>query len=130
MANEFLTLKTIARRALPALMDETMAGRSVFPARPPEQRLGRLSSGELTTQQRRVLRLLTEGLSNREIAERLVISHYTVKDHLDEIMEKADIHSRTALAVRAARLGIVVSEAERLQDAPERASASGYGAKR
>ena len=122
--------KVDAGLSLPALMDETMAGRSVFPVRPPERMLGRLSSGELTTQQRRVLRLLTEGLSNREIAERLVISHYTVKDHLDEIMERADIHSRTALAVRAARLGIVVSEAERLREAPNGELFPGHGAKR
>lgn len=120
--------KTSANLSLPELMDQTMAGRSVYPEKAPEVWLGKLSAGELTAQQRRVLRLLTEGLSNREIAERLVISPHTVKDHLDEIMEKADIHSRTALAVQASRLGIVISEAERLRDVPAGGSSPLCGA--
>ncbi|MBO7384788.1 MAG: response regulator transcription factor, partial [Clostridia bacterium] len=64
-------------------------------------------------QQRNMLRLLVEGLSNREIAERLFISPNTVKDYMDDLMEKTGIHSRTALVAQASRLGIVVSDADR-----------------
>lgn len=125
---ESFWFKADAAQPLLTLMDRTMAGESVYPEAAPERLLGKLPAGELTAQQRRVLRLLTEGLSNREIAARLVISPYTVKDHLDEIMDKADIHSRTALAVRAARLGIVVSEAERLRNLAEEQPAPARGA--
>ena len=48
-----------------------------------------------------------EGLSNREIAEKMYLSPNTVKDYLDDLMEKSGIHSRTAL-------GIVVSDADRM----------------
>lgn len=114
---ESFWFKTYADRPLLEVMDMTMAGQSVYPDRMPQISLGSMPASELTGQQRRVLRLLTEGLSNREIAERLVVSPYTVKTHLDEIMDRAGIHSRTALVAQAARLGIVVSDAERTKGA-------------
>ena len=70
-------------------------------------------AAEMTRQQRSLLRHLTDGLSNREIAEKMHISPNTVKDYLDDIMERTGIHSRTALVARTARLGVVVSDAER-----------------
>jgi DNA-binding NarL/FixJ family response regulator len=39
----------------------------------------------------------------------------TVKSHLDNLMERTGIHSRTALVAQASRLGIAVSEADRLK---------------
>ena len=97
------------------VMDRTMAGQHVYPEHTPGITLGMLSVSELTARQRTLLRLLTEGLSNREIADRMFLSPNTVKDYLDELMEKTGIHSRTALASKAARLGIVVSESERIR---------------
>ena len=70
---------------------------------------------ELTNQQRRLLRLLIDGLSNREIGERMYISPNTVKAHLEELMRKTGIHSRISLAAKASRLGIVVSDTDRLE---------------
>ncbi|MDF3288098.1 MULTISPECIES: response regulator [Streptomyces] len=55
----------------------------------------------LTTREREVLRLIGEGLRNREIAARLVISEATVKTHINNLFTKADLHSR-ADAVRYA----------------------------
>ena len=97
-------------------MDRTMAGESVYPEKAPGISLGRLPVSSLTRQQRSILRLLTEGRSNREIAEQLYLSPNTVKDYLDDLMDKADIHSRTALAAQASRLGVVVSEADRVRE--------------
>ena len=71
---------------------------------------------QLTNQQRRLLHLLVEGLSNREIGQKLYLSPNTVKDYLDDLMEKTGIHSRTALVAQASRLGIVVSDADRVKD--------------
>ena len=97
------------------VMDKVMAGESVYPDEAPDLTLGRLPASRLTRQQRSILRELTEGFSNREIARILHLSPNTVKDYLDDLMEKSGIHSRTALAAQASRLGIVVSETERTQ---------------
>lgn len=107
--------KTYSDISLLEVMDRTMAGESVYPEKAPEVSLGNLPAAELTKQQRSLLRHLTEGLSNREIAAEMHLSPNTVKDYLDDLMGKTGIHSRTALVARASRLGIVVSEAERMK---------------
>ena len=53
-----------------------------------------LGLGSLTAREREVLNLLARGLSNREIAEELVITNKTVKNHLSRIYEKIGVHSR------------------------------------
>jgi DNA-binding NarL/FixJ family response regulator len=50
--------------------------------------------GALTAREREILNLLARGLSNRDIAEELVITNKTVKNHLSRIYEKLDVHSR------------------------------------
>ncbi|MFE7750557.1 ATP-binding protein [Streptomyces sp. NPDC057428] len=62
----------------------------------------RLSPRELT-----VARLLTEGLTNRQIAEALVVSAQTVASQVKSAMRKLDVTSRTALAVRVVESGLV-----------------------
>lgn len=54
-----------------------------------------------------VLRLVVEGLSNQEIAERLILSVETVKTHMRHIMEKLAVSDRTQAAVKAMREGLV-----------------------
>lgn len=52
-----------------------------------------------TNQQQKVLAFLREGLSNKEIAARLSLSKYTVKDHLKRIMKKMNCTSRIAVVI-------------------------------
>ena len=111
---ESFWFKTFSDISLLEVMDRTMAGESVYPEKAPGVMLGCLPAGEMTKQQRRLLRHLIEGLSNREIAEQMHLSPNTVKGYLDDLMERSGIHSRTALVAQASRLGIVVSEADRL----------------
>ena len=44
-----------------------------------------------------VARLVADGLSNREVAERLFVSHHTVNSHLRHVFGKLDVNSRVEL---------------------------------
>jgi DNA-binding CsgD family transcriptional regulator len=56
------------------------------------------ASGRLTPSEQNVAELVASGLSNKEIAARLVVSVYTVEDHLSNVYAKLGIRSRTQLA--------------------------------
>jgi DNA-binding NarL/FixJ family response regulator len=61
----------------------------------------------LTAREREVLELLAQGMTNKEIAERLVITTNTVKRHLKSIYGKLDVHTRSAAAAVAVSAGMV-----------------------
>jgi len=58
--------------------------------------------------EREVLQLLAEGLPNKIIAARLKITDHTVKFHVNAIMTKLGVQSRTEAVVRATRLGLIL----------------------
>ncbi|MFE7173757.1 response regulator transcription factor, partial [Streptomyces sp. NPDC057616] len=60
----------------------------------------------LTERQLQVVRLLARGLTNAEIADRLVVSVRTVDNHVRAVLEKLDAPTRRHVADRAARLGL------------------------
>lgn len=64
----------------------------------------------LTEREVEVLQLVTAGLRNKEIAARLGITENTAKYHLKNILEKLHAESRTELAARAVREGLVPSD--------------------
>jgi DNA-binding NarL/FixJ family response regulator len=65
----------------------------------------------LTERETDVLRLIAQGLANKEIARELSIGERTVKTHVSSILSKLGLQSRTQAALHAARLGLV-TEAE------------------
>jgi len=62
---------------------------------------------ELTDREREIMALVATGMSNREIAERLVISPLTVKTHVSRCMMKLDARDRAQLVVFAYESGLV-----------------------
>ena len=62
--------------------------------------------GQLTAREVEVLQLVSEGLRNAEIAERLVVSVRTVDHHVSAILRKLDLESRGQAAAAAADLGL------------------------
>jgi DNA-binding NarL/FixJ family response regulator len=74
-------------------------------ARPAEFR--RTSSGELTEQEVRILKLMAEGMSNMEVAEALSVSRNTVKTHVHNIFAKLGVSDRTQAVILAMRKGMV-----------------------
>jgi len=63
--------------------------------------------GTLTAREQEILRLLAEGLSSKEIAQKLFISPKTVENHRTNIMNKLDLHSTIELVRYAAKLGLI-----------------------
>ncbi|MFI1413468.1 LuxR C-terminal-related transcriptional regulator [Streptomyces sp. NPDC020707] len=61
----------------------------------------------LTERQLQVVRLLAQGLTNPEMAERLVVSVRTVDNHVAAVLEKLGARSRREAAARATELGIL-----------------------
>ncbi len=56
----------------------------------------------LTNREKDIVSLVSKGLSNKEIAENLFISIYTVKEHMKNISKKMDVHSRTGIISKLA----------------------------
>lgn len=69
---------------------------------------GEAAAQSLTPREVEVLRMLAEGLGNKEIARQLGISEHTVKFHLGSIFTKLDATSRTEAVMTGIRLGLII----------------------
>ncbi|MGV9231895.1 response regulator [Streptomyces nigra] len=73
---------------------------------PPAQEAGRPGTPQLTDRETEVLRLVAKGLSYKQIAERLVISHRTVQNHVQNTLGKLQLHNRVELVRYAIERGL------------------------
>ena len=67
----------------------------------------RIPAPELSARELEVLKLIVEGMSNKEIASALSITESTVKNHVNSILSKLNVKDRTQAATTALRRGIV-----------------------
>jgi DNA-binding NarL/FixJ family response regulator len=96
-AGEALLAPSITRR----LIEE-------FAKRPPRPAAdGPAELADLTSREREIMTLVARGMSNGEIAERLVLGESTVKTHVGNILMKLDLRDRVQAVVRAYETGLV-----------------------
>jgi DNA-binding NarL/FixJ family response regulator len=93
-------IRTVA--AGQSLLDPAITQRVLDRIRKGPEQPSELAS--LTEQERRILELVAEGLTNRQIAERMFLAEKTVKNYVSSLLAKLGLERRTQAAVFAARL--------------------------
>jgi len=106
-------LKQIVGIDLVDVVRKVADGQSLLDPSVTQRVLERIRSGEssqpaelqsLTPQERRILELITEGMTNRQIGERLFLAEKTVKNYVTSILGKLGMQRRTQAAVLASKL--------------------------
>ena len=105
-------LKDIRGADLVGAVRRVASGESLLDPKATERVLERLRGGEphddrlsqLTAQERRILDLIGEGLTNRQIGERLHLAEKTVKNYVSSLLAKLGMQRRTQAAAYIARL--------------------------
>jgi len=107
-------LKDVASTDLRRSIREIARGGSPVDPRAARMMLHWLHQGEnsevpdrFTLREIEILRLIAEGLPNREIAQRLCLSENTIKTYIQNLYQKLDAHNRIEAVMRATRRGIL-----------------------
>jgi predicted ATPase/DNA-binding CsgD family transcriptional regulator len=103
-AGRALDLATAAHQAMEGIRE---ARGAAVPVNEPNSAVSGEALTVLTPRELDVLRLVAQGLSNADIARRLVLSEHTVHRHLANILRKLNLSSRAAAAAWGARTGLV-----------------------
>ena len=90
--------KDASQDELMSVVERTMKGESVYPDKTPQVRLGNTTSYEFSEAELRVLRLLVEGMTYRQMADVLGVTVDTVKAHVSSMLSKTGFSSKTKLA--------------------------------
>ena len=102
--------KEVSEETILEIIERTLKGESIYPIKTPEVKLGMTKSTDLTPKEIQVLRLLTTGVGNDEIADSLGVSLNTVKTHIQHLLDKTGFASRTQLAIQARITGFVIED--------------------
>jgi two-component system response regulator DegU len=96
------TIRSVAQgvKVLPSLLTSSLFSQivehAVNGARGPSSKL--MESVRMTKRERQVIALVSDGMTNKEIAQKLHLSTYTVKSHVHNILEKLALHTRVQIA--------------------------------
>lgn len=88
---------------------DVIEGKTVYPGGPPRVMVGTVSNYDFSEAELRVLRLLVEGDSYKEIAKQLCLSPETVKTHVSHMLQKTGFRSKTQLVAQIIRKSIIVN---------------------
>jgi len=99
--DDFLrTIRSVAdgNKILPPFLTETLFSQIVVKAVKELDHNKIIESVRMTKRERQVIDLVADGLTNKEIAQKLHLSTYTVKSHIHNILEKLALHTRVQIA--------------------------------
>ena len=99
--------KNAPREEIVAAIEEVTAGGTYFPERIIQWIEERQARSSLSAREIEILEMVSRGLTNKEIAQVLQISHYTVRNHINHITAKLQVADRTEAATVALRQGII-----------------------
>ena len=99
--------KSSARQDILLAIRSVAAGRRYLPLDVAERLAEHMPATPLTSREQGVLKLMSNGLRNKEIASTLGVSEPTVKEHVRNILSKLGVSDRTAAVVSALRQGIL-----------------------
>lgn len=102
--------KDFGKESIQSLINRVLDGEIVYPEDKPSVMLGLADSSEFTERELEILREVTGGFTNAEIADKLGLSEKRVRNLVVNMLDKTGFRSRTELAVRARETGIVVLE--------------------
>ena len=101
--------KDVSREELMTVVERTMGGESVYPDKAPKVMIGNVSSYEFTEAEVKVLRVLVEGMTYKEMAQALNISVETVKSQVGSMLQKTGFTSKTKLAAMVMSKRLIVN---------------------
>lgn len=99
--------KNASREEIVAAIEAVIAGGTYFPERIVQWIAERDGRSSLSSREVEILEMVSRGLTNKEIAGALNISHFTVRNHLNHITAKLQVADRTEAATIALRQGII-----------------------
>jgi two-component system NarL family response regulator len=100
-------VKTASREELLSTIRAVHSGERCIPPDVAQRLAGRMSQPELTPRELEVLKLITKGLSNKEIGVELSVSEVTIKLHASNLFLKLRVTDRTEAATTALQRGII-----------------------
>ncbi len=101
--------KDASREELMTVVNRTVKGESVYPDKMPQVMIGNASSYEFTEAEIKVLRVLVEGMTYKEMAEALHVSVETVKSQVGSMLQKTGFTSKTKLAAMVMSKRLIVN---------------------
>jgi two-component system NarL family response regulator len=99
--------KNATREEIVAAIETVVVGGTYFPERILQWIEEREARSSLSAREIEILEMVSKGLTNKEIAGALQISHYTVRNHVNHISAKLQVADRTEAATVALRQGII-----------------------
>lgn len=100
-------LKSAPMEEVIAAVRRVYAGERWIPPHIAQQLADRVARDQLSAREVEILQLIANGMKNREIAEVLCISQHTVRNHVNNVLEKLDSRDRTEAVTIALRQGLV-----------------------